>query len=367
MTEHEEEEPLTLVDLAERLDQQGIVGFVRNLVADLRAGFTAVNTDRFPWLNTLKRAPWSGVLCLGMGGSAAGGDFLSTLSAHGGGCPIIVHRDYNLPSWFDGTWLVLATSHSGNTEETVTATQSALSKGATAVVIATGGELAGLPELHERCYLIPTIGGQPPRTAFGHLFSRQVACLEALGLLPATDSEARAAMLDRLEANSAHFDVLRHPEGDIALLAAGLVDRPMAVVGPTELAPALNRFKNQMNENAARFVRVGVLPEMNHNESVAWGGIGPNGDQTAPEQALLVLTWDGMHPRVSQRLDWMVAHATTEHAWNLAGEGTSLMENLLYHCLVMDWLSTTLALLQGKNPATIAPIDALKAHLQSVQ
>src|SRR6056300_1555970 len=107
LTENPEEQSLTLVDLAQRLDTQNMVGFVRHFVADLRAGFSAVNASRFPWLDELKNAPWSGVLCLGMGGSAAGGDFLSTLSSHGGGCPIIVHRDYTLPSWFDGTWLVL--------------------------------------------------------------------------------------------------------------------------------------------------------------------------------------------------------------------------------------------------------------------
>ena len=122
-----------------------------------------------------------------------------------------------------------------------------------------------------------------------------------------------------------------------------------------------------MNENAARFVRIGVVPEMNHNESVAWGGIGPDTDPDAPNQALLVLTWPGMHPRVQQRLDWMVAHATTETAWNLVGEGNSLLECLLYHCLVMDWLSITLAFLHGKDPAAIGPINALKDHLNSVQ
>ena len=106
---------------------------------------------------------------------------------------------------------------------------------------------------------------------------------------------------------------------------------------------------------------------MNHNESVAWGGVGSDGDPNASEQALLLLTWHGMHPRVQQRLDWMVAHASTETAWNLAGEGTSLLECLLYHCLVMDWLSITLAFLHGKDPAAIAPINALKAHLNSVQ
>ena len=174
-------------------------------------------------------------------------------------------------------------------------------------------------------------------------------------------------MLLRLEGNNEHFDVLAAPEGDIALLAAGLMKQPLAVIGPTELAPALNRFKNQMNENAARFVRVGVLPEMNHNESVAWGGVGPDGDAQASDQALLLLTWPGMHPRVQQRLDWMVAHAPTETAWNLVGEGESLLECLLYHCLVMDWLSITLAFLHGKDPSAIGPINALKAHLESVQ
>ena len=357
----------TLVDLAERFDNEGMVGFTRMFHDDLRNGFDAVNEERFPWLSELKQAPWSGVLCLGMGGSAAGGDFLAALTAHEGGCPVMVHRDYTLPAWFDATWLVLATSHSGNTEETVAAAEAALGRGATVIVIATGGVLAGLPELSPRCHLIPTVGGQPPRTAFGHIFSRQVACLEHLGLLPTQTDHEREAMLQRLEANNEHFDVLKQPEGDIALLAAGLLNQPLAVIGPSELAPALNRFKNQMNENAARFVRIGVLPEMNHNESVAWGGVGPDGDDQAADQALLLLTWPGMHPRVQQRLDWMVAHSPTETAWNLAGEGESLLECMLYHCLVMDWLSITLAFLHGKDPAAIGPINALKAHLNSVQ
>jgi glucose/mannose-6-phosphate isomerase len=357
----------TLVDLAEQLDQEGMVGHLRQSVHDLRNGFASVNPEHFPWLNELKKAPWSGVLCLGMGGSAAGGDFLATLAATHGHCPVMVHRDYTLPAWFDATWLVLATSHSGNTEETLQAAETALRGGATVIAIATGGELAGFPELYPRCYLIPSVGGQPPRTAFGHIFSRQLACLEHLGLFPSVPQHVRDGMLKRLQANNEHFDVLTQPEGDIALLATSLLDRPIAVLGPTEMGPALNRFKNQMNENAARFVRVGMLPEMNHNESVAWGGIGPHADPDSNEQALMLLTWNGMHPRVKQRLDWMVAHATTETAWNLVGEGESFLECLLYHCLVMDWLSITVALLHGKDPAQIAPINALKAHLDSIQ
>ena len=367
MNEGQNDTEPTLIDLAERFDSEGMVGFTRSFHRDLRDGFSSVSVERYPWLEDLRKAPWSGVLCLGMGGSAAGGDFLSALTAQNGGCPVMVHRDYRLPAWFDATWLVMATSHSGNTEETVQCAEDALKQGATVIVIATGGVLAGLAELSPNCHLVPSVGGQPPRTAFGHLFSRQVAVMEHLGLMTPQDDVARSAMLERLAANNDHFDVLSQPEGDIALLAAGLMNQPLAVLGPTELQPALNRFKNQMNENAARFVRVGTLPEMNHNESVAWGGVGPDADPAAANQAVLLLTWSGMHPRVQQRLDWMVAHATTETAWNLVGEGQSLLECLLYHCMVMDWLSITLAFLHGKDPAAIGPINALKNHLNSVQ
>ena len=62
--ESNEPEP-TLIDLAERLDSQGMVGFTRAFHNDLRQGFDAVNIERFPWLEELKQAPWSGVLCLG--------------------------------------------------------------------------------------------------------------------------------------------------------------------------------------------------------------------------------------------------------------------------------------------------------------
>ena len=357
----------SLLDLAQQLDSDNIIGYLRNTVHDLKRGFSAVSADRFPWLSLLKKGSWSGVLCLGMGGSAAGGDFLSTLSAHQGHCPIVVHRDYQLPAWFDATWLVLATSHSGNTEETVMAAQTALKRGATVIVIASGGEIAGLPEIYPRCFLLPCIGGQPPRTAFGHIFSLQLSCLEFLGLVPSVSPDSRLAMLERLQTTNEALDILHSPEGDIALLATSLVNRGIAVIGPTEMSPALTRFKNQMNENAARFVRIAILPEMNHNESVAWGGIGADQDETSSDQGLMILTWQGMHPRVKQRLNWMVAHATTETAWNVIAEGESLLEALLYQCLVMDWLSVALALLHGKNPSSIAPITALKEHLESVQ
>lgn len=360
------EETTSLVDLALALDNEGMIGLTQAFVEDLRKGFHHVTPQQFEWLESLRRKRWDGVLCLGMGGSGVGGEFLSGLAQFQGKMPVHVQRDYTAPAWWTPAWLVLATSHSGNTEETLEATETVLKAGATVVVVSTGGVLAGLPELYPNCYLIPSVGGQPPRSAFGHLFSRQVALLRHLGVLPIPPEGADEMMLQRLQTAMEGFDILEDPEGDIVQLAMCMVDRPIALIGPTELTPVLNRFKNQLNENAARFARVGIVPEMNHNESVAWGGIGEDRDSSGIEHVVLLLTWKGMHQRVQQRMDWMIAHAATDYAWKIEGEGKTLLESMLHLCILTDWISLALSFLHGKDPASIGPISALKAHLDSV-
>lgn len=368
MTEEgEATQSVGMVELAEALDQGGMVGFTRAFVEDLRGGLAHVTPEHFPWMMELSKSKWNGILCLGMGGSAAGGDFLNVLSGLQGTIPVVIQRDYVIPAWWNESWLVLSTSHSGNTSETIEATETALKAGATAVIISTGGYLSGLPEIYPKCHLIPSVGGQPPRSAFGHIFSRQLGLLRNLGILPKPREGADEAMLERLQQACDGFDILEDPEGDVAQLALCMLERPIALLGPSELQAVLNRFKNQLNENAARFARVGIIPEMNHNESVAWGGVGGDQDASGIEHVVLILTWQGMHRQVSKRLDWMVAHAATDYAWKIAGEGGTLLESLLHLCILTDWISIALAFLIGKDPAAIGPISALKAHLESVE
>jgi len=362
-----EESTVGLVDLAEALDAEGMIGFTQAFIHDLKKGLTHATPEHLPWMNQLSQRRWSGILCLGMGGSAAGGDFISALCGLQGKIPVIIQRDYVIPAWWEPEWLVLSTSHSGNTEETLEATETALKADGTVVVISCGGILSGLCEIYPKCFLIPSPGNQPPRTAFGHIFSRQLGFLRSIGVLPKPIEGSDEAMLERLQKASEGFDILNDPEGDVAQLALCMLERPIALLGPTELHPALNRFKNQLNENSARFARVGVIPEMNHNESVAWGGVGSDHDDSAIEHVLLLLTWQGMHRQVSKRMDWMIAHATTDYAWKIVGEGNTLLESLLHLCILMDWISIALALLRGKDPAAIGPIRALKEHLESVQ
>ncbi len=351
-----------IIRLAAALDRSDMIGYTREFVNDLRNGQSAVNRELMPWLESIDRG-WSGVLFLGMGGSAAAGDFLATLSAFEGSTPIHCERSYDIPNWWTPDWLVVATSYSGNTEETISACEQALGYGATIIAISSGGLLAGMCELSETMHLISCPGGQPPRSAFGHIVARQLALLVEIGVLPNRISEESLA---RLAMAVEDCDITTHPEGDVASLALNLMQSPIAILAPSELEPAMIRFKNQLNENSARFARIGAFPEMNHNEAVAWGGVGDDQDPAANEQALILMSWDGLHPRVEQRMDWFVSNCPTDSAWRLHGEGENLLEAMLHLCIMQDWLSIALGLLHGKDPSAIGPIISLKEHLAQI-
>ncbi len=348
--------------LAEELDKEGMIGFTRSFVDDLAQGIAAVDEELQPWITDLSHIQWSGVLCVGMGGSAAGGDFLSALSNDVGELPIVSIQGYSVPNWWGPDWLVVATSYSGNTEETIKVTKELIDSGGHIVVIASGGLLAGLAELHDEVNLISLPDGQPPRSAFGHIFSRQLALMNLLGIIPTC--EELDMMFDRLEGVMRTLDILDDEQGVIMNLALELLDKPIAILASSEIEPAAIRMKNQLNENSARFARIGIIPEMNHNELVAWGGIGSDSDPSVANQAVLILTHTALNDRVRQRLDWQIAHLLTDAAWRLDGEGSGLLESLLHHCIIMDWLSIALALLHGKDPAAIGPISSLKSYLE---
>ena len=104
-----------MIRLANALDEQDMIGFTRSFVNDIRIGRESVNRELLPWITEIEKS-WTGVLFLGMGGSAAGGDFVSALCDQEGTIPIRCNRGYDLPNWWTPDWLIVATSYSGNTE-----------------------------------------------------------------------------------------------------------------------------------------------------------------------------------------------------------------------------------------------------------
>ena len=134
------------------------------------------------------------VVILGMGGSAIGGDLARSLIESTATVPVMVVREYTTPAYIDESTLVIASSYSGNTEETLSALDEALAKGAKCVCVGTGGKIeqrsrdAGLPFL-KFSY------ASSPRAAIGY----SLICL--VGVL----RQARIAVVPRadlLEATS---------------------------------------------------------------------------------------------------------------------------------------------------------------------
>ncbi len=339
--------------LAEELDASGMLGHLRNFPQDLaRAWKAAEGWD----LSAIENQQFSGVICLGMGGSASGGDFLASLSDADGCLPFVAHRGYDLPTWVSEQWLVLSTSYSGNTEETIDATEAAIGLGCSVVGMSSGGALQTLLESSNQIW-IELPGGQPPRSAFGHIFGAQVALSWKLGITSPPDD--LDSMIERLVEAVEACD-FTDSEGDdvIGEMAESILNRNVSVLATQSLAPTAYRAVCQLNENGGIFARGHVIPEMNHNEIVAWGE-----EKAAENQSLLIFTWDGTHQRNEMRLDWFLDNITVEPTWGLMCEGESHLEALLYAVILMDWLSCAVALLRGKDPTAIGPIVGLKEFL----
>ena len=341
-----------MASLLAELDNGDMAGLTRSFADDLEAAMaTEVGIEA--------DSDWSGVLCLGMGGSGAGGRFLKALADDDGGLPFVVWSDYGLPSWWGPDWLVLATSYSGDTEETLDGVREALESGGTVIGVSSGRQLAEMLEGSDDCALLSVPGGQAPRSAFGHIFGTQLAACWAMGLLPSPSEAEMSGMLERLRTASSVADLIGG-DGMSETMARSMQEREIGIVSPAELGPAGYRFSCQINENSDSFANPSSVPEMNHNEIVAWSSEGAS-------RALIVLTSEEMHPRTQARVGWMLDNIESEVVWRIECEGESLLERLLYAAHVTDWVSIALALVNGVNPSEMAAIDSLKAHLASIQ
>lgn len=338
--------------LVKELDSLDMVGYTRKFIDDFELAISneiKIDEDK----------DWSGVLCLGMGGSGAGGMFLSTLADYSGGIPFVIWRDYGLPSWWGPDWLVLATSYSGNTEETIDGIEEALQSGGTVIGISSGGELEKLITENEESLFLSVPSGQMPRSAFGHLFGRQLSVCWALGIIEKPDDKEILEMIERLRSSSTDFDI-SGGNGLVVSVAKSMLNRQIGIIAPTILIPAARRFANQLNENSNVFARPSELPEMNHNEIVAWSSANEN------EHTVIYFSCENIHSRVHSRMNWMLENIDNDSSWIIDCEGESLLERLLYASHISDWISVALALLQGVDPSEMSSIVNLKSHLSKI-
>ncbi len=299
-----------------------------------------------------------GLIVAGMGGSAAGG----RLAAAGLGLrltrPFAIADGYELPGWAGPQTLVLCSSYSGETEETLACYDDAVSRGAPRIVATTGGELAERAR-RDRVPVIPFPGGFQPRAAVGYSL---VSALEAARLAGAAPSlageiEEAAALAETL---AAEWGPDGPEDGDAKTIARAL-HGTVPVIGGAELAAAAAyRWKCEINENASLPAFASALPEAGHNEIVGWEAARDLG-----RFGVVLLEDPRANPRNRLRteLTGALVEAGTEVVLHASARGASRLERLVSLVLLGDLVSIYLAVLRGEDPVDIGPLNSLKAAL----
>jgi glucose/mannose-6-phosphate isomerase len=342
--------------LHERLDQGDMRGRIRELPAQCLKAWQQALEFELPE----DYAGVDKVVVLGMGGSAIGGDLLRSLQAAHGKVPVTVSRDYDLPAFVDGNTLVIASSYSGNTEETLSAFAQALSTPAKKLALTTGGRLRALAEMNGIPVFVISYDAQP-RAALAHSFLPLLAISQNLGILTDKSDDVEEMVRVLEDVQSAVDDLQPMSTNPAKQLAARVNDRIVVIYGAGTLAPVAQRWKTQVNENSKAWAFCELLPELNHNAVVGY--------EFPPDLAqrifVILLRSSHLHDRILARYritSEVLTQANVEHEI-IEASGESPLSQMMSLVLFGDWLSYYLALLYEADPTPVKAIDYLKRRL----
>jgi glucose/mannose-6-phosphate isomerase len=299
------------------------------------------------------------VTVLGMGGSAVAGDLVRSVFRDRLGVPVEVNRSPELPAYGGPHTLVVASSYSGNTSETLSSFREAVARGCRILAITSGGVLAD----EARAAGVPIVsvpGGFQPRAALGHLGFAALGALEAMELLPklADDVAETVAELTRLVGLLGPASPLA---GNPAKQLADLIgDRIPVIWGAEGIgAVAAMRWKCQMNENGKVPAFAASMSELDHNEVVGWTR--PYGERCT----LIALRHDGEHADLAARfpLSYDIVREAGVAIEEVHGTGASSLTRLMALIVAGDFASAYVGIRRGVDPTPVVVIERLKAAL----
>ncbi len=338
------------------IDTQNMLAEINGLPDQLSRAYQLGLTQKLPAWDGIRN-----VLITGMGGSAIGADLLSAYVADSCPVPLYVLRDYSLPAWAQGSQtLVVGSSHSGDTEETLSSFEEALQRGCHCLAITTGGKLGELAARNKAAIWKFQHAGQP-RAAVGYSFGLLLALLVRLGLVtdPAPELEkAVAAMRQQQESLKAEVPAVHNPA---KRMAGQLMGRWVAVLGSGILAPVARRWKGQLSEVAKSWAQFEFLPEADHNTLA--GVVNP--EERFAQMMVLFLRSSLEHPRNQLRTE------LTRKGFMVEGLNTDIVEALgdtpLAHIWTAlhfgDYMAYYLAMAYEVDPTPVAAIENLKGEM----
>jgi glucose/mannose-6-phosphate isomerase len=298
-----------------------------------------------------KKSGIQSILITGLGGSGIGGTVLGELVAKSCPVPILVNKDYFLPEFVNAHTLVIVSSYSGNTEETLSAMQDAIQRGAQIVCVTSGGKILELAKQHQFGFIeIP--GGQPPRSCLGYSLIQLIKVLEVYGFADASlyqDLDKAIALLDK-ESLAIQKEAQE--------IAEKLYHKFPILYSLGSCEGAVVRFRQQINENSKMLCGHHSFPEMNHNELVGWV-------EANKDLAVVTMRTSFDYARTVKRYDFCKSlfEKLSSSVTDIYAKGDSRLEQYLYLVHIGDWISCYLADLKGIDPVEVKVIDRLKAEL----
>lgn len=300
-----------------------------------------------------EQTPQQIVVC-GMGGSGSTGDLLQLVCAQAQ-IPIFVNKAPHLPAWVNQNSLVIGVSYSGNTAETLSSLSEAHERGAQLLLLSSGGKLAQwAQDIGALC--VPIDGGLPPRAA---LLDMLFALLGSIHRLPALKLQLNSdSALESLHKLSERWKLQADREAPRPyLLAQALHPRfPILWGDVLQVGPLVQRWKNQLSENAKTVAGWALLPESNHNEMVSMCA------RHHSEWSIVYLTLEESLPS----LDAIAVEQVSEYVGEriiVQAQGGNAFEKILYLTYLADFTSVYLALLKEEDPYPIHAIDEFKRRI----
>ncbi len=296
----------------------------------------------------------SNVLICGLGGSGIGGSIVAELVSGNATVPINVSKGYFIPAYVNENTLVIISSYSGNTEETLNCLELALVKKATVTAISSGGRVLELSkEKGFDCIVVP--GGMPPRSCLGYSLTQlfyTLAFHKIINIDHTAQLEAAVKLIDSEENNivAEAKAIAEKINGKIPVIYATTYNEGIAI-----------RFRQQLNENAKILCWHHIIPEMNHNELVGW-------TEKSDNFSVLIFLDKDEYSRNLARVE-INRNVITKHASSVTeiySKGNSVIEKAIYFIHLGDWISVELAALRGVDPVEVNVINHLKSALSKI-
>lgn len=348
---------LNNVERFRQLDPQDMMGHINALPDQLWKAWELGQRLELP--------KWGGidkVLVAGMGGSAIGGDLLKAYAERLSPAAVAVHRDYDLPAWASGeSTLVICSSHSGDTEETLSAFKAAKEQGCRVLTLTTGGELA--ESAKDGAALWQFSYDAQPRAAVHHSFGLLLAAMARLGLLPDPAEELQGAVAEMKAQQESLLPQVPDTGNSAKRMAGQFYGRWVTIFGAGLLAPVARRWKTQINEVAKAYAAFESLPEADHN--TLQGVMQP--EKEFGRSMAIFLRASANHPRNQlrdelTRMAMMVQGINTDF---IQARGETPLANMWTALHYGDYTAYYLAMAYGLDPTPVPMLAELKERLKA--